>query len=106
MVRWCRFKSASRANSLLQPLILHGHTVVSDFLMGLFVVRFLLDSFFSSAWAPHILNDVPLKATLRTVCAHRLFGIGTNHSILLARLAECRADLRYGRAPCTANQAA
>ena len=29
VVRWCRLRSASRAKTLLQPLILHGHVVAS-----------------------------------------------------------------------------
>jgi hypothetical protein len=42
VVLWCLFKSASRANSLLQPFILHGQTPVIGELFFALAVDFFL----------------------------------------------------------------
>lgn len=58
VVRWCRLRSASRANSLLHPLILQGQAVDSFvFFFGCLslggAVFFLWDSFLSSGCNVH-----------------------------------------------------
>ena len=42
VVRWCRFRSASRANTLLHPAILQGHELESDVFFFVIEVNFFL----------------------------------------------------------------
>lgn len=63
VVRWCLLRSASLANCLSQPLILHGHAVESEGFFGEDLswcwIFFLRVSFFCSGYA-HEGNDVTI----------------------------------------------